>query len=104
MESKYLDQIIEYEENILWNNLSTLLTHTSEYVHCKIDPPIILETVEDLGLSDLEKLELTEIWQDSLEGIITFKVNGSDSEFDLSDYPELTEQIYDKLLDKLNGI
>ena len=100
MESKYL----EHERKILWNRLSTLLANTSENVHSKLVKPIILETNEDLGLSDLEKLELTEIWQDFYAGIITFKLKGSNEEFDLDDYPELVEQIYVKLLDRISNI
>ena len=96
-----MNKIIEYENNIYWNYLSSLLTNTSESVHSVINPPIILDTVEDLGLSDLEKLTVNEIWQDHIEGIITFKVKGSNEEFDLADYPEFIEQIYDKLLDRL---
>ena len=101
MESKYLDNIIEYANNIQWNNLSALLTHTSENLHLLPIPPIVIDTSEDLGLCDLEKLAINEIWQDHIEGIITFKIEGSDEEFDLSDYPEFIEQVYDKLLDRL---
>lgn len=104
MKSKYLDKVIEYEKELLWNRLSALLTNTSEGVHLKLVKPIILETNEDLGLSDLEKLELIEIWQDFYEGIVTFKLKGSNEEFDLSDYPELVEQIYEKLLDRISNI
>ena len=96
-----MNKIIEYENNIYWNYLSSLLTNTSESVHSVINPPIILDTIEDLGLSDLEKLAVNEIWQDHIEGIITFKVEGSNEEFDLADYPEFIEQIYNKLLDRL---
>jgi len=99
---EYLDKIIEYEENIMWNNLSTLLTNTSESVHMLLTNPIMLETKEDFGLCDLEKIYINEIWQDFREGIITFKVEGYDEELDLSDYPELVEQIYDKILDELS--
>lgn len=97
-------EVIESENDIMRDKLSTLLTHTSECVHSLINPPIILDTVQDLGLSDLEKLAINEIWQDHIEGIITFKVEGSDEEFDLDDYPEFAEQICDKLLDRLSGI
>jgi hypothetical protein len=96
-----MNKIIEYENNIYWNYLSSLLNNTSESVHSVINPPIILDTIEDLGLSDLEKLAVNEIWQDHIEGIITFKVEGSNEEFDLTDYPEFIEQIYNKLLDRL---
>jgi len=98
---KDMNKIIEYENNIYWNYLSSLLNNTSESVHSVINPPIILDTIEDLGLSDLEKLAVNEIWQDRVEGIITFKVEGSNEEFDLTDYPEFIEQIYNKLLDRL---
>ena len=94
-------EVIESKNDIHWNNLSALLTNTSENVHSVINPPIILNGIEDLGLSDLKKLELNEIWQDHIEGIITFKVKGSEEEFDLSDYPEFITQIYNGLLDRL---
>lgn len=94
-------EVIESENDVMRDKLSTLLTHTSEYVHSLINPPIILDTDQDLGLCDLEKLAVIEIWQDHIEGIITFKIEGSDKEFDLDDYPEFIEQICDKLLDRL---
>lgn len=75
-----------------------MLISTSEKAHLLLVEPIILDTLEDNGLSDLDKLELTEIWQDVKEGIITFKLKGVDIEFDLSDYPELMPQIYAELL------
>jgi len=87
----------------MWNKLSSLLTNTSEKVHALLVEPIVLDTNEDLGLSGLNQLELTEIWEDFLEGIITFKLYGTDEEFDLGDYPELVEQIYEKLLDKISN-
>lgn len=98
---KILDRIILDEEEQNWKELSVLLTHTSEYAHLLLIEPIILETKEDLGLSSLEKLSVNEIWQDPFEGIITFKVEGCDKEFDLDDYPELINQIRIGLISRL---
>ena len=78
-----------------WNGISAILMDTNEEKHLKVD--IILESIADVGLSDNEKPNITEIWQHPSEGIITFKVYGSDDEFDLSEYPEYHEQIYNAL-------
>ena len=75
-----------------WNGISTFLIGTSEDYHLRTN--IIVETDEDMGLSDNEKLRISEIWQEPKEGIITFKFYGSDEEFDLSDYEDLYEQVY----------
>ena len=82
----------------LFEKIGTMLISTSEKAHLLLVEPIVLDTPEDNGLSGLDKLELTEIWQDVEEGIITFKLKGVDIEFDLSDYPELMPQIYAELL------
>lgn len=74
-----------------WCKLSALLAETSEDKHLKVD--ICLETEEDMGLSTLQKLHMSEIWQDEKEGIITFKLDGCDDEFDLSDYEEFVPQV-----------
>lgn len=74
-----------------WRKLSALLAETSEDKHLKVD--ICLETDEDVGLSTLQKLHMVEVWQDEKEGIITFKLDGCDDEFDLSDYEEFIPQV-----------
>lgn len=80
-----------------WSMLSALLSVTNENIHFKFVPAIAIETSEDQGLSDSEKNSISEIWQDNKEGIITFKFEGNEEEFDLSDYPKFIEQIYFKL-------
>lgn len=82
----------------LFEKIGMMLVSTSEKAHLLLVESIVLDTPEDNGLSGLDKLELTEIWQDVKEGIITFKLNGTDIEFDLSDYPELIPQIYVELM------
>ena len=99
METREIDKLDEFEYNLDWNMLSTLLTNTSEKVHMTLVEPIVIETQH----SDDEKLEITEIWEFFPEGIITFKIKGSDEEFDLSDYPDLVTKIYDDLLEKLSN-
>ena len=101
MESKDFDKIIEGEEEELWKILSSLLMNTSECAHLLLTEPITIDTDEDFGLSDLEKFSINEIWQDPFEGIITFKIEGCDKEFDLDDYPELIKQIYTGLISRL---
>ena len=85
----------------VWDKLSALLMDTSEDIHlrAKEDDILVLETDEDMGLSDLEKNHLAEVWQHPSEGIITFKMEGSNQEYDLSDYPEFIPQVYDHVLE-----
>ena len=84
-----------------WHKLSALLMDTSEDIHLitKENDILVLETNQDMGLSDLEKNRLSEVWQHPTEGYITFKLEGSDQEFDLSEYPELIPQIYNHVVD-----
>ena len=82
-------------QDVLWGEISAALADTSEEKHMKVN--IIISTPQDQGLSDSEKPVITEIWQHPIEGIITFKLQGSDEEFDLIDYPEFLEQIADGL-------
>ena len=86
----------EEQEFSLWDKLSALLMYTSEDKHLKAkeDDILVLETDEDMGLSDLEKNHLSEVWQHQTEGIITFKMEGSNQELDLSEFPEFIPQIY----------
>ena len=100
-EEKTIDRVAEAParqetEFSLWDKLSALLMYTSEDIHlrAKEDDILVLETDEDIGLSDLEKNHLSEVWQHPSEGIITFKMGGSDQEFDLSEYPEFIPQVY----------
>ena len=81
------------KSDTFFDRISALLTHTSEQLHLLIIDPIIIETDEDIGLSTLQKPAIKEIWQDTLEGIITFKYEGDDTEYDLSDFPEYHEQL-----------
>ncbi len=78
--------------NTIIKRISAFLMDTDEDNHFVTN--IIIDTPEDLGLSDNEKMIITEIWQHPQEGIITFKIEGCEDEFDLSEYPELLEQIY----------
>ena len=75
-----------------WGSISAILMDTDEDNHLMVN--ITVDTSEDLGLSDNEKMTITEVWQHPQEGIITFKIEGCEDEFDLSEYPELFEQIY----------
>ena len=68
---------------------------TSEEHHMKCD--ICLETSEDCGLSDLEKMHVTEIWQHPTEGIIMLFVEGV-GECELEDFEECIPQIYNELI------
>ncbi len=85
----------EQQAQLSWNKLSALLMDTNEDIHLKAkkDEILVLETDEDMGLSDLEKNRLSEVWQHPTEGIITFKMEGSNQEYDLSEYPEFIHQI-----------
>ena len=74
--------------------LSAILMDTSEEMHMKCD--ICLETSEDCGLSDLEKIHVTEIWQHPTEGIIMLMIEGF-GECELDDYAEFIHQIYNEL-------
>lgn len=87
--------LTEKQAQLSWNKLSALLMDTNEDIHLKAkkDEILVLETDEDMGLSDLEKNRLSEVWQHPTEGIITFKMEGSNQEFDLSEYPEFIHQI-----------
>ncbi len=84
-----------------WHKLSALLMDTSEDIHLKAkeDDILVLETDEDMGLSDLEKNRLSEVWQHPTEGIITFKMEGSNQELDLSEFPEFIPQVYNHVLE-----
>ena len=85
----------EQQAQLSWDKLSALLMDTNEDIHLKAkkDEILVLETDEDMGLSDLEKNRLSEVWQHPTEGIITFKMEGSNQEYDLSEYPEFVQQI-----------
>lgn len=76
------------------NLLSAVLSETNEEVHLKCD--ITINTNEDVALSDLEKIHISEIWQHPSEGIITILIDGF-GECDLDDYEEFIPQIYQKL-------
>ncbi len=88
-------------EQMTWHKLSALLMDTSEDIHLKAkeDDILVLETDEDMGLSDLEKNRLTEVWQHPTEGIITFKMGGCNQELDLSEFPEFIPQVYNHVLE-----
>ena len=88
-------------EQMTWHKLSALLMDTNEDIHLKAkeDDILVLETDEDMGLSDLEKNRLTEVWQHPTEGIITFKMGGSNQELDLSEFPEFIPQVYNHVLE-----
>ena len=82
-------------EDAIWKEISAALADTSEDKHMKVN--IIVSTSEDQGLNDNDKPVISEIWQHPSEGIITFKYQGDDTEYDLSDYPEFFEQVADGL-------
>lgn len=77
--------------------LSSILMETSEEKHMECD--IYLNTAEDCGLSDLEKMHVTEIWQHPTEGIIMLMVEGV-GECELEDYEECIPQIYNELIEQ----
>lgn len=79
------------------NLLSALLMDTSEEQHMKCD--IVLQTSEDCGLSDLDKMHVTEIWQHPTEGIIMLMVEGV-GECELEDFEECIPQIYNELIEQ----
>ena len=79
------------------NLLSALLMDTSEEQHMKCD--IVLQTSEDCGLSDLDKMHVTEIWQHPTEGIIMLMVEGV-GECELEDFEECSPQIYNELIEQ----
>lgn len=66
-------------QDVLWKEISAALANTSEEEHMKVN--IIVSTPEDQGLNDNEKPVISEIWQHPTEGIITFKLQGSDEDF-----------------------
>ena len=76
------------------NLLSALLMDTNEEHHMKCD--IILQTSEDCGLSELDKIHVTEIWQHPTEGIIMLMIEGF-GECELEDFEECISQIYKEL-------
>lgn len=78
------------------NLLSALLMDTSEEQRMKCD--ICLETSEDCGISDLEKIHVTEIWQHPTEGIIMLMIEGF-GECELEDFEECIPQIYKELIE-----
>lgn len=82
-------------QDVLWREISAALADTSEDKHMKVN--IIVSTSEDQGLNDNDKPVITEIWQHPSEGIITFKYQGDNTEYDLSDYPEFFERVADGL-------
>ena len=76
------------------NLLSALLMDTSEEQHMNCD--IVLQTSEDCGLSELEKMHVTEIWQHPTEGIIMLMIEGV-GECELEDFGECIPRIYNEL-------
>lgn len=82
-------------QDTLWREISAALDDTSENKHRVVD--IKVSTPQDQGLSDNDKLVISEIWKHPQEGIITFKYQGDDAKYDLSDYPEFYEQVADGL-------
>jgi hypothetical protein len=74
-----------------WHHISAMLADTSEDKHMEVS--ICVESEEDMGLSSLEKPRIVEIWQNETEGMITFKLEGCEEEFDLSDYTEYIPQV-----------
>lgn len=77
----------------VWKDISWYLKDTSEALHMHVHIPV--DFGESQGLSELDKLTVNEIWQHTAEGIITFKLYGSDDEYDLSEYPQIWKEILD---------
>lgn len=79
----------------IWKDISWYLRDTSEVLHMGVHINVDFE--EPQGLSELEKPEIIEIWQHPTEGIITFKLHGCDEEFDLSEYPQIWNNVLEYL-------
>lgn len=96
-DSWFVPEDLEEEINSqrTWGNISWYLRETDEIVHFEVHIHVDLE--ESQGLSELEKPEIVEIWQNPTEGIITFKLYGCDEEFDLSEYPQIWEEVLNYL-------
>lgn len=78
--------------------VSRLLMDTSEENPMEID--LIVETDEDQGLSDLEKLCVKKIYQDPSEGIIWVLFEGTD---DYVEWDTLTYSTQYQIIKSLNG-
>lgn len=59
---------MSFNNYTLRDKISAILIDTNEQKHLSVD--IILNTSEDQGLSEAEKLCIKEIWQHPQEGII----------------------------------
>ena len=66
-----------------WNKISAILMDTNS--KNKLNMDIILETGEEQGLSDSEKLHIIQIWQEPSSGEIGYLLEGCIEEFDLSE-------------------
>lgn len=74
-----------------WGDISAMLADTSEEEHMAVD--IAIDT--DGDNKSIGVVRIREIWQHPTEGIITYKIEGSDQEFDLADEDEsIVEQVY----------
>lgn len=78
------------------DGISALLMDTCEENPLQVS--ITLDTDEDMGLSTNDKLHIIELYQHPSEGIIYFKFYGDNNYYELEDYPEFMEQIYDYLM------
>ena len=79
-----------------WNKISAILMDTNSKNKLNVD--IILETNEDQGLSELEKLHIIQIWQEPSSGEIGYILEGCKEEFDLSELEEWQlKNIYEQL-------
>lgn len=83
-----------------WKNISWYLKDTNEALHMHVHIPVDFD--ENQGLSELDKLTINEIWQHPTEGIITFKLYGSNDEFDLSEYPQIWEEVLNYLSNEVH--
>ena len=83
------------EEEQVRNKISCYLMDTSE--QNPMDVNIILETDEDMGLSDNDKLTIVKIWQHPTEGLIDYIIYGLDEVQHLEDHEELWDQILNYL-------
>ena len=87
------------QEFTLRDKISAILIDTNEQEHLSVD--IILNTPEDQGISESEKLCIKEIWQHPSEGIITVQVEGYPEPQELEEYEEFIPQIYNYLVSNI---
>lgn len=86
---------ISYLLDEMRNKISALIMDTDEKNHLKTYIP--LELSENQGLSTNDMLNIEEIWQNPIEGIIMVKLRGCKESEELETYKECIPQIYNYL-------